>query len=114
MLTLALTPPDILTLAGYWELLILEVVTITNNYWDTEAADGLSTSAGGGATGLTSAQMQAVSGTYPEFLGPSFRLNQGSYPIIYKCDITTLMCTSPSTELLLLQYVDPEAVGQIF
>ena len=57
---------------------VLEFGTSSNNYWDTETSGSSATKAG--ATGLSTAQMKAVSGTYPSALGDQFILTAGSYP----------------------------------
>ena len=66
--------------------------TISNSYWD-EDTTGQSASAGSGATGLSTAQMQAVSGTFPENLGAGFQLSSASYPKVFQC----LACTGTLT-----------------
>ena len=66
--------------------------TISNSYWD-EDATGQSASAGSGATGLSTDEMQAVSGTFPENLGSGFQLSAGSYPKVFQC----LTCTGTLT-----------------
>ena len=53
--------------------------TFSNNYWDTETSAG-SSAALTGATGLSTAEMKAVSGTYPSALGDQFIFTSGSYP----------------------------------
>ena len=42
------------------------------------------------ATGLTTAEMQAVSGTFPDGLGAAFQLNAGDYPKLFQCVIDDL------------------------
>ena len=64
------------------------LATISNSYWDN-GTSGQTTSAGSGATGLSTSQMQAISGTYPSTLGSGFRLSDGEYPKVYKQDSTT-------------------------
>ena len=80
-------------------------LTVTGSYWDRETTEQ-NTSAGG-ATRLTSAQMQATDGTYPQSLGAGFRLTAGSYPKIYKCEDNT--CASFTDEILPWQYVDVDS-----
>ena len=63
---------------------------VSDSYWDTEQSDQTS-SAGDGATGLTTLQMQAVSGVYPDKLGShDFLLTAQRYPrlCIYRADDT--------------------------
>ena len=65
--------------------------SFSNNYWDTSST-GESDScdpACAGTTGLTTAQMQAVSGTYPSGLGAGFQFTAGSYPKVKKCTVCT-------------------------
>ena len=64
--------------------------TISNSYWDTDTS-GQTTSAGSGATGLSTLQMQAdsSSASYPSALGSGFRLSDGEYPKLYQCTTCT-------------------------
>ena len=85
-----------------------------DSYWDTDSTetnegcdsgDSPTTTCGSrrGATPLTTTEMQAVTGTYPNNLGDGFQLSAGSYPRLYQCEIdpTTNGCSgSFSTELL--------------
>ena len=59
---------------------------VSSSYWD-EDTTGQSASAGGG-TGLTTAQMQAVSGDITG-LGSGFQFNAESYPKVKKCTVCT-------------------------
>ena len=59
-----------------------------DSYWDTETS-GQATSSSNDAVGLSTSQMQAVSGTYPSNLGSAFQLNDGEYPKLYKQGSTT-------------------------
>ena len=66
--------------------------TVSNgSYWDTETglADGCGTGTCPSGGGLTTAQMQAVSGTYPSGLGDGFQFTAGSYPKVKKCTVCT-------------------------
>ena len=80
--------------------------TVNDSYWDTTM--GLTAGCGQGTCpasgGLTTAQMQAIFGTYPDMLGPAFQLNAGQYPKLYKCviDPATNACNGSSftTDLL--------------
>ena len=56
------------------------VGTVSNNYWDTETSGSSTALAGTTTTGLSTAQMKAVSGSYPSALGDQFILTAGSYP----------------------------------
>ena len=61
-----------------------------NNYWDIDAT-GLTEACSSGtcsAVGLTTAEMQAISGIYPDMLGNAFQLTSGQYPKVYKEDST--------------------------
>ena len=62
--------------------------TLSNSYWDT-ATTMQAMSDGSGATGLTTDQMKATSGTYPSELGDGFQLSAGSYPKVKKCTVCT-------------------------
>ena len=67
--------------------------SITYSYWDTQTT-GQATSGGSGATGLTTAQMKATSGTYPSDLGSCFQFNFNKYPKIYTWDAVTSACNT--------------------
>ncbi len=58
------------------------IPVIMNSYWDTTSTKR-STSDGTGATGLTSTQMKASSGTHPSSLGGCFKLTTNKYPQLY-------------------------------
>ena len=64
--------------------------TISDSYWDTDTT-GLSDACSGGCTGttgLTTTEMQAVSGDITG-LGAGFQINAGSYPKVKKCTVCT-------------------------
>ena len=67
--------------------------SLSNSYWDTSStgeADACGNDAAcTGTTGLTTAQMQAVSGTFPSGLGDGFQFTAGSYPKVKKCTVCT-------------------------
>ena len=46
------------------------------------------------STDLTTAQMQATSGTYPSGLGTCFQFNLNKYPKLYTWDVITSACTT--------------------
>ena len=79
---------------------------VTNSYWDTVSTEqsggcGGAWNCGGGATGLTTSEMQ--DGSSASGLGSGFDLTGGAYPKLYLCEIdsTTNACSgSFSTELL--------------
>ena len=66
---------------------------ISDSYWDkgTGSDNGCGVGACPAASdyGLLTAQMQAVSGTYPSGLGDGFELSTGSYPKVKKCTVCT-------------------------
>ena len=79
---------------------------VTNSYWDTVSTQqsggcGGAWNCRGGATGLTTSEMQ--DGSSASGLGSGFDLTGGAYPKLYLCEIdsTTNACSgSFSTELL--------------
>ena len=68
--------------------------TINNSYWDMTTT-WQTTSAGTGAIGLTTPEMQATSGVYPSLLGTCFQFNMYKYPKLYTWDanLPTPTCT---------------------
>ena len=81
--------------------------TISDSYWDTTT--GLAVGCGTGTCptngGLTTTQMEDVSGTYPDNLGDGFQLTDGEYPKVYQC--TT--CTGDLSDFV---YSDELVAGQ--
>ena len=72
--------------------------TIRNSYWD-KSTSWQTTSAGTGATGLTTQEMQATSGAYPSLLGTCFQFNMNKYPKLYEWD-ASLPTPACNTKLL--------------
>ena len=78
---------------------------VTDSYWDTattgqsDACDSTSVTDCSGATGLTTAEMQAVSAPFPDGLGDAFQLTDGEYPKLFLCAVCT-GTLSYDTELL--------------
>ena len=69
--------------------------SISSNYWDTTTTMRNSSGVAiGSATGLTTAEMQATTGTYPSNLGNCFKLTSGKYPQVYTWDVVTSACTN--------------------
>ena len=70
-------------------------VSLSNSYWDTSStgeSDACGNAVCAGTTGFTAqttAQMQAVSGTFPSGLGDGFQFTAGSYPKVKKCTVCT-------------------------